>query len=709
MHTHVYQNSNTLLYLVILSGILLVCGAETAGANDGKHSAYSSSLTGPLGLNLIPSARMDKSGTLSAGLSTTDPYLHGYLGVQLAAPVYINIRQSAEMSSLSQEADRLYPGVDMKLRLAKESRFTPEIALGLQSMIGHKRMSGEYLALSKRYKNIDITAGLGWGRYGTAAHFSNPLKVISSHFGQDRIYDDGLSARPEDWFTGDKVGLFAGIEYFTPLQGLSLKADYGADQYSAETASSDYEAAEPWSVGLNFRPVRGWFDAGIALMGLDKIMARLTLKTHPENWKTLTAKRERTHIMRPHRAQTASSPGNMETGAYGDGALIYNTYHQGHTALTTLSLNAHETTPRQLATAGINMANHAGPHIETLSIRPEKYNLKGPRIGLNRRDLENALAHKQGSAEEIWQNATFDAKGKDKNQNNYRLSQLKTDSFSLILDNQFSLSEDDSGILYRSGIIGGMKTTQFLGLIHGAADLRLNLAHNLERLNEIRPPSFLPVRANVSDFADSVLSLDRSYLTFTHSITPEFHGALSGGYLEEMYGGLGGEVLYRPFGKRFALGAEGWLAVKRDPNTIMHMGFTPDRVLSGHINGWYSIPEQNITIKAQIGRYLAEDIGATIALQHEFSNGATIEGFTTITNEQDYSVFGGTTHAYNGLRLSVPLGGQKYLPNNSAVHVSAKPFGRNYGQSLDKPLDLYKETDALSYKHLARHWHDITE
>ena len=26
------------------------------------------------------------------------------------------------------------------------------------------------------------------------------------------------------------------------------------------------------------------------------------------------------------------------------------------------------------------------------------------------------------------------------------------------------------------------------------------------------------------------------------------------GYLEEMYGGIGGEVLYRPFNKRYALG-----------------------------------------------------------------------------------------------------------------------------------------------------------
>src|SRR5690554_1425220 len=87
-----------------------------------QQTPYSSMVTGPLGLNTVPSARMDETGTMRAGLSTLDPYVHGFIGFQLADPLYINLRQSAEVSNLNGDADRLYPGVDFKLRLLTETR-----------------------------------------------------------------------------------------------------------------------------------------------------------------------------------------------------------------------------------------------------------------------------------------------------------------------------------------------------------------------------------------------------------------------------------------------------------------------------------------------------------------------------------------------------------------------------------------------------------
>jgi hypothetical protein len=51
---------------------------------------------------------MHESGTISAGISTLDPYVHGWLGMQIAAPLYINIRQSAEVSNINEDPDRLF-------------------------------------------------------------------------------------------------------------------------------------------------------------------------------------------------------------------------------------------------------------------------------------------------------------------------------------------------------------------------------------------------------------------------------------------------------------------------------------------------------------------------------------------------------------------------------------------------------------------------
>ena len=169
------------------------------------HAQESATLYGPLGLNTVPSARMDETGTVRIGVSTLDPYVHGWLGVQIADPLSVVVRQTSEVSNINDDAERLFPGVDFKLRLLEENAVAPEVSLGVQSAIGHKRLAGEYLALSKRYKDFDFTAGLGWGRFGTAAHFDNPLKIFGSHF-DDRSLDGENPNDPSDWFTGEDIG-----------------------------------------------------------------------------------------------------------------------------------------------------------------------------------------------------------------------------------------------------------------------------------------------------------------------------------------------------------------------------------------------------------------------------------------------------------------------------------------------------------------------
>ena len=147
------------------------------------HAASpSTNMLGAIGLNTTPSARMQNTGILSSGISLTDPYTHGFIGLQIADPLHITLRQSAERSSLKDDPDRFYPGIDAKLRLRKESKYRPAVALGITSANGHTRMSGEYIAASKRFGAFDFTLGLGWGRYGSALQLDNPLSSVSSHF-----------------------------------------------------------------------------------------------------------------------------------------------------------------------------------------------------------------------------------------------------------------------------------------------------------------------------------------------------------------------------------------------------------------------------------------------------------------------------------------------------------------------------------------------
>lgn len=675
--------------------------------NTGEFSANQ---YGAIGLNTIPSARMQPSGTLTMGVSTLDPYLNSYIGLQIAEPLSITLRQSAELSKLNDDADRLYPGLDLKIRLLEENRSRPEIAIGLQSALGHKRMAGEYIALSKRYKDFDFTLGAGWGRFGTAGHIDNPLKSISTHFSKNRSLDGELANTPDDWFTGEQIGFFGGVEYFTPITGLSVKLDYGADRYEAEKAAFNYETPAPWSLGVNYKPYDG-VDMSLGIQGTEKIMGRLSFSTMPKLWPLGHSKYEAPTSIRTFRTDNGS-PDAMALAAQSDGIILHNVQNTSHSAHAHLPITYLQSTPQQLGRAYRHMADHGGLTTEELEIIPTVHNLQGPAIRIMRSDIENAIIHKQGSPEEIWHNAKFETENLRENKTQpYRWSNGLYHEFlpELTLENHASISEEDSGTLYRSSILAGTKHSGFFGLITSGISFRLNLDDNLDKIGKLRLPKLIPVRSNVDEFTEDRISLETLYATYTHSFNPSTHIALTNGFVEEMYAGFGGEVLYRPFLAKWALGAEAWIASKRDPDTLLNTGFTGDTVLTGHINGWYDLPEYGLTLNGKVGRYLGTDLGGTIGLTKRFKNGAKLNSFFTLTNQADTDIFGGTTHAYGGMNLSFPLGKVKYVPKGSKTTVKFAPFGRDTGQTLQNPMPLYELTEPLSYHHMIENWGDVVE
>ncbi|HRQ62108.1 MAG TPA: YjbH domain-containing protein, partial [Alphaproteobacteria bacterium] len=119
-------------FLILFFSLLTVAGAAYA-------ESPGVTVWGVQGLNTVPNARMDKAGIMRAGVANLDPYAHAYLGFQIADPLYISLRQTAETSNIRDDPDRLYPGLDLKLRLLKESEYAPALAIGLQSATGHAR------------------------------------------------------------------------------------------------------------------------------------------------------------------------------------------------------------------------------------------------------------------------------------------------------------------------------------------------------------------------------------------------------------------------------------------------------------------------------------------------------------------------------------------------------------------------------------------
>ncbi len=652
---------------------------------------------------------MDDAGTVRAGVSAVDPYAHGFIGFQIAAPLYVQLRQTAETSNIFENADRLYPGMDVKLRLMEEGPIRPAMAVGLQSIAGHKRMAGEYATFSKRYKSFDFTSGIGWGRYASGGKLPNPFKFLNSHFDGRRELDGEMPSDPSDWFTGEHIGLFGGIEYFTPVNGLSVKFDVGQDRFDAERAAFDFNAPAPWSAGVSYKP-KDFAEFSIGAMGTDKIMGRVTFSTNIQSWKGGQFKnRDSAIFLNPRRTRGASLT-KAAVDAANDGMLLTGIHTKGAVASANLKLQPVLPAPMQIGEATIHIANNSPEDIERINVTPSVLGLKGPSISLLRRDFENVISRKQGSAEEIWRSAEFEKNPKKINFKKLRRGEeigLGFKNFNLTLDQTLSLSEKDSGTLARTSVLAEQIYPLASGFLDFGYTLRLNLFSNLDNIRNLRPYGETAGRGDADAFAARRVSVDQSWIAFTHSLRPDLHAAIMAGYLEEMYGGAGGEVLYRPFGARYALGAEIWAAAKRDPLADMNMGFTGDHILTGHVNGWYDVPGMDVTLNAKIGCYLAGDFGAGFGLKKTFRGGAALEGFVTVTDMADFDEFGGTTHAASGLRMTLPLGGFKYVTDNTILKIRSEPVARIAGQSIEKPLSLYEATDQFSYSHITHEWQSV--
>jgi len=691
-----------------LSACLLAAGTASA------ERLATPSLMGPLGLNTTPSARMDEPGTIRFGMGIMDPYVHGFLGFQVAEPLYIALRQTAVTTDIRGKADNLYPGMDLKLRLAEETALTPDIAVGLQSAFGHKRMAGEYLVATKRFGDFDVSGGLAWGRLGSAAHLSNPLNVLGSHFDKDRDLDGEDPNDFNDWFTGKDIGLFGGVEYFPPWsQKLSFKADYGADRYVREQAALGRDMPEPWSIGLNYRP-KPWISLGSALVGGDTLMGTVSVQGPLSAWNVRQASYTAPPAMRPHRSGTVT-PADMERNAVNYDMLLYNTKTDTHSASSFLAYRGNNPLPLDIGRAARLMANSGGMNIERLSLIPTHYGLRGPMISLMRDDLERAVILKQGSPEEIWQHTSFSPKIPENLYGSkwvqpFQESFLSAlpESLTVTLDNRGSLSEDDHGILYRSSVIVEEKHQTGTHVLSGMA-LRFDLKNNLEHLTDYRMASLLPVRSNENDFANNRFSLDRMYISYLTTLKTDLHIGLTSGFLEEMYSGFGGEVLYRPFGRTFAVGANLWQVFKRNPDAFLEMGLNGDHVMTGHLNAWYEFPNTDLTLQIGAGRYLAQDLGGSVSLVKNMKNGIKLKAFVTATDNADIDVFGGTTHLYSGLQLTIPLGGWRVLPNGSKTVNTFAPLGRDMGQALDAPVSLYDLTEPFSLRQISQHWPSVVE
>ena len=282
-----------------LMGLVALAPAPPARAEDVWHlihptrpildepDFYSASDFGGVGLLETRTARFGPDGLFDVSGSFVGVYrrysLNWHILPWLEATFrYTDIRnrlfsQNPAFSSNQTRKDR---GADLKILLADEGPFSPALALGLQDGLGTGLFSGEFLVANKRWYDFDFSAGLGWGYFaGSKGTFRNPLRALSSRFdARPRAASGGGRANFGQYFSGPDVGVFGGVQWRTPIQSLTVKLEYEANDYQAEPLGNRFNQDLPINFGLVWRPY-SWLDLAGAFERGNTLAFRVSLRS----------------------------------------------------------------------------------------------------------------------------------------------------------------------------------------------------------------------------------------------------------------------------------------------------------------------------------------------------------------------------------------------------------------------------------------------
>ncbi|WP_312438185.1 YjbH domain-containing protein [Janthinobacterium sp.] len=225
--------------------------------------------------------------------------------------------------------------------------------------------------------------------------------------------------------------------------------------------------------------------------------------------------------------------------------------------------------------------------------------------------------------------------------------------------------------------------------------LYLNAAANLQLLETVSgvkqaSNSNLPhVRSDVAEYLrGDRLTLSRILLNKYDNPAERVYTRLSGGLYEDMFRGVGGQVLYLPKDKRWAAdlavdalqqrGYDGILST-RDYKTVTAIG-------SLH----YRLPH-DMTVTARAGRFLAKDSGVRVEFKRRFQSGIEVGAWYTHTNGNDITTPGTPSKPYQdrGVFLSLPLNSMLPMDTQANAGFAIAPWTRDVGQMVASPGDLY--------------------
>ncbi len=659
-----------------------------------------------MGLISIPSSRILNEGNLKLHLVNSEPINSLFI---TAVPFNwmevslryadINTQKYSPFKSFSGDQTYKDKSFNLKLKLIEETDNFPELSIGFRDFIGTGKFSSEYIVSSKRIGDFDFSVGLGWGALSSNEGLNNPFIEFDDSFefrnGFNPNFDRGGSLEFEQWFKGSKASAFYGFEYINKYSGIRFKLDYDSSNPFGFYKKSDF------SYGLsipasNFVDINLFRHRGTSLGFGFSYKANYTKDLIPKDESPPKISFSKSDMIAlSEQDQVFTGTINYLLQQYEiytqeiflkDDRLIIIIDQSKYRNINIATKRIVQLTKEVLRTRNIKglsiVFQKASVKIGMVSFPIEKFDLF-LKNNLSLRELENFLVY-ENYDEDTSFNKIFEGTI------NYPLFLwgIRPD-----LKNHVGAPE-----AFYSGQIG------ILGSLGSQLDRNSSINSSFtislyENLNQLRLRAFsrLPkVRSDIREYIKEKYVIKD--LTYSYLFDPKysknylFFGGLKVGLFEEMFGGIGGEILFRDISKPWYLSANYYWVKQREFN--QRFSFRDYETFTGHLNFIWETPLSGVKMIVSGGRYLAKDSGVTLNLSKTFKTGFTL-GFYATKTDISATEFGEGSFD-KGIYFSIPLDmvSSRYRPNYA--RFVWKNLTRDGGAMLSGGLELQGYTENSS-------------
>ena len=663
-------------------------------------------LYGNTGLIDMPSGQAQPDGQITWNMGYFGGTRRGSINFQILPRLSGTVRYSSvkDLEGPGEDADDR--GFDLHLQILKENGWVPDVTVGILDLTGTSPYGAEYIAATKTITpDIKVTAGLGWGRYGTNDGFS----LIGD---SDRETDaESGQLQLETFFQGDAAP-FAGIEWRTPYDKLSLLAEYSSDSYAAEEATGELEYNSPFNFGLSYRP---WDSVHLKAMYMhgSEIGVQITLTGNPLDPLSPQDLGAGPVPVNPRPAALRGNTGWANSDANREKLRVALAEVLGADGISIDQIDIRATSvdifinngktrrePKAIGRTARALALAMPPSVEVFRITPVTSGMSTTTIEIKRSDMES-LVDTPDAALESWQRAVLtDAAVSLDPETAWQRGIGRRFNWNLNPTIPFSIFDPNEAIKpdIAFNLGASYQVTKNLSV---STSIRQWLIGSEQRTEDTSTSPLPHVRSNSGVyFSGNTPSLNRLTADYVTKLTPTTYGRVSVGLLERMFAGVSTEVLWAPTKQDWALGGELNYVQQRDFQDAF--GLQDYDILTGHASLYWDTGYYGLETQLDVGRYLAGDWGATFTLARRFTNGWEVSAYVTRTDVSTED-FGRGSYG-KGVNLSMPLRWGLPYETKSEASINLGSISSDGGSRLRVSGRLYSRIQDLNALSLEEDW-----